>query len=84
MQRIKNLTIFTIFTVNMNTKLVTNHEPTNFLSVFDHFVGLALKGLNSNLNNSFFSLFALRKATRGYDNTAGKRTGLLVCPYAFL
>ena len=31
--------------------------PTNFLSVFDHFVGLALKGLNYELTH-FMPLFS--------------------------
>ena len=28
-----------------HTQTICRQEPTNFLSVFDHFVGLALKGL---------------------------------------
>ena len=29
-----------------HTQAISQLLPTNFLSVFDHFVGLALKGLN--------------------------------------
>ena len=29
------------------TQAIRRQKPTNYLSVFDHFVGLALKGLNS-------------------------------------
>ena len=29
-----------------HTQAICRHKPTNYLSVFDHFVGLALKGLN--------------------------------------
>ena len=28
-----------------HTRKIRRHQPTDFLSVFDHFVGLALKGL---------------------------------------
>ena len=28
-----------------HTKKIRQQKPTNYLSVFDHFVGLALKGL---------------------------------------
>ena len=28
-----------------HTQTIRRQEPTNFLSVFDHFLGLALKGL---------------------------------------
>ena len=31
--------------VRQNTQSVRQQQPTNYLSVFDHFVGLALKGL---------------------------------------
>ena len=30
-----------------HTETITRQQPTNCLSVFDHFVGLALKGLRS-------------------------------------
>ena len=30
---------------NGQTQTIRQEQPTNFLSVFDHFVGLALKGL---------------------------------------
>ena len=30
-----------------HTQTIRRQQPTNFLSVFDHFVGLALKGLNA-------------------------------------
>ena len=30
-----------------NTQTIRRQEPTNYLSVFDHFVGLALKGLRN-------------------------------------
>ena len=29
-----------------HTQKIRQQQPTNFLSMFDHFVGLALKGLN--------------------------------------
>ena len=30
-----------------HTQTIRRHKPTNYFSVFDHFVGLALKGLKS-------------------------------------
>ena len=29
-----------------NTQKIRRQQPTNYLSVFDHFVGLVFKGLN--------------------------------------
>ena len=38
-----------------HTQTIRQLLPTNCLSVYDHFVGLALKGLTSNsLNNKIF------------------------------
>ena len=37
-----------------NTQTIRRLLPANYLSVFDHFVGLALKGLN--LSSNFFPL----------------------------
>ena len=31
-----------------HTQIIRRQQPTNYLSVFDHFVGIALKGLTSN------------------------------------
>ena len=39
------------------------HEPTNCLSVFDHFVGLALKGLRFILLRAFYKNF-LKKVVK--------------------
>ena len=35
------------------TQAIVGNLPTNCLSVFDHFMGLALKGLNENYSNYF-------------------------------
>ena len=45
-----------------HTQRIRRHQPTIFLSVFDHFVGLALKGLLSNIAfiiAFFFRIFLL-------------------------
>ena len=34
--------------------------PTNCLSVFDHFVGLALKGLTTDISSEYFTTFEKR------------------------
>ena len=34
-----------------HTQTIRRQQPTNCLSVFDHFVNLALKGLKKNENN---------------------------------
>ena len=36
-----------------HTKTVRRQQPMNSLSVFDHFVGFALKGLNHKLNEMY-------------------------------
>ena len=36
-----------------HTQIIRRQKPTNCLSVFDHFVGLALKGLKNMLINPF-------------------------------
>ena len=38
-----------------DTQTIRGQQPTNYLSVFDHFVGLALKGLKKLLPTIGFS-----------------------------
>ena len=47
-----------------HTEIICQFLPTNFLNVFDHFVGLVLKGLKMvNWNDEFvFGLFEYLKA----------------------
>ena len=37
-------------------QIIGRQQPTNFLSMFDHFVGLVLKGLNSDHGNIQFKM----------------------------
>ena len=48
-----------------NTQAIRQQEPTNCLNVLDHFVGLALKGLNklAQLENSEFYMIWSRALT---------------------
>ena len=36
-----------------HTQKIRRQKPTNFLSVFDHFVELALKGLKGDIGSDF-------------------------------
>ena len=61
----------------MDSKLVLNplsanptkwSNPTNCLSVFDHFVGLAFKGLNRERENAYVNILEkLRVNTNTFD-----------------
>ena len=51
--------------VKHTLKTIRRQKPTNCLSVFDRFVGLALKGLNKywwlvNFDNSYSNIFFLQ------------------------
>ena len=39
-----------------HTQIIGQQQPTNFWSVFDHFVGLVLKGLNNDHGNIQFKM----------------------------
>ena len=49
-----------------HTQTIRQQQPTNCLSVFDHFVGLALKGLNI-LRQVLKTIFAKRFTFDAFD-----------------
>ena len=58
-----------------HTQIIRRLLPTNYLSVFDHFVGLALKGLKM-LPFSFLRLFPsslVRTDAEKIDDTVNKK-----------
>ena len=46
------------------TQTIPWQQPTNFLSVFYHFVGLMLKGLRQNLANESLTFFQVTPRVR--------------------
>ena len=43
-----------------HTQTIRHQNPTNYLSVFDHFVGLVFKGLMRHVPNTFLNYFIFR------------------------
>ena len=62
-----------------HTEIIRRLLPTNCLSVFDHFVGLALKELSfiSNIAHLFFNLFENSKTGVAYKRLAYKSVQIL-------
>ena len=48
-----------------NTQTVRRQQPTNCLNVFNHFVGLALKGLSSIFGECLFTSAQVHSANKG-------------------
>ena len=48
-----------------HTETVCQQQPANYLSVFDHFVELMLKGLSYFFNENFFSSAEVHQENRG-------------------
>ena len=51
-----------------NTQTVRLQQPTNFLNVFDHFVGLALKGLSNIFGECLFTSAPVHSENKGLSH----------------